>query len=64
LIDAPLSEAEMSAWSSLGLHSRILKALADKRFAEPTPIQLQSIPVAISFKKDVVGAAETVLLFY
>lgn len=37
----------------------ILKALAEKKFTEPTQIQSLTIPAAIMGRKDILGAAET-----
>lgn len=46
------------SFSSLNLSSELLKALADKNYEHPYPIQQKSIP-AILDKKDVLGIAKT-----
>ena len=43
-------------FEKLGLRSELLKALAQKGYAHPTPIQVQAIP-AILDGKDVLGGA-------
>jgi ATP-dependent RNA helicase RhlE len=45
-------------FSEFGLAPEILKAVAEKGYTEPTPIQSQAIPVILS-GKDVMGAAQT-----
>ncbi|NBS14004.1 MAG: DEAD/DEAH box helicase, partial [Verrucomicrobia bacterium] len=45
-------------FASLGLHASVLKAVQDLGFKEPTPIQAQAIPVALS-GKDIIGSAQT-----
>ena len=51
----------MSAWKNLQIPAPVLQALRDLGFQEPTPIQKATISVAIQDKKDIIGAAETVL---
>lgn len=46
-------------WKALGVHELILKALAEKKFKQPTEIQLLTLPAAIMGRKDILGAAET-----
>jgi len=46
------------SFTSLGLSSDLLKALADQKFSKPYPIQEQAIPAIIS-GKDVLGIAKT-----
>jgi ATP-dependent RNA helicase RhlE len=46
------------AFSDFGLAPEILKAVAEKGYTEPTPIQTQAIPVILD-GKDVMGAAQT-----
>jgi len=45
-------------FASLGLNASVLKAVRDLGFKEPTPIQAQAIPVALS-GKDIIGSAQT-----
>lgn len=47
-----------STFSDLGLHVTLLKALQDKGYENPTPIQEQSIPIILS-GKDMFGCAQT-----
>jgi ATP-dependent RNA helicase DDX24/MAK5 len=53
------SQVDMSAWNNMGLHPTVIDALAKLGFTEPTPIQLQTVPLAIVQRRDVIGAAET-----
>ncbi|MDD4922945.1 MAG: DEAD/DEAH box helicase [Bacteroidales bacterium] len=48
----------MTTFSSLGLSSDLLQALADQKYAEPYPIQEKAIPAILS-RKDVLGIAQT-----
>ena len=48
----------MSTFSGLGLHPSLLRALSDLGFTEPTPIQLEAIPPALS-GRDVLASAKT-----
>ena len=45
-------------FSQLGLIEPILKALEDKGYQTPTPIQIQSIPLILQ-RKDILGSAQT-----
>lgn len=45
-------------FESLGLDSRILSALEQQGYTQPTPIQAQSIPILLS-GKDLLGTAQT-----
>ncbi|NBR70260.1 MAG: DEAD/DEAH box helicase, partial [Verrucomicrobia bacterium] len=45
-------------FASLGLNQSVLHAVQDLGFKEPTPIQAQAIPVALS-GKDIIGSAQT-----
>ena len=57
--NVPLDLTEIKdKWGNDGIPDEILKALAEKKFTNPTEIQKICIPKAIGFK-DVVGAAET-----
>lgn len=55
----PSENIDMSAWASYGLSNDLIRGLSLLGFVEPTEIQKRVLPVAISFRKDVVGAAET-----
>lgn len=48
------------AWSELGLHDDIVRALVRLGFTTPTAIQKQILPAAMKKRNDVIGAAETV----
>ncbi len=48
----------MTQFSDLGLAKPLLKALAEKGYKEPTPIQAQAIPVILQ-GKDLLGIAQT-----
>ncbi|MDR6626375.1 DEAD/DEAH box helicase [Caulobacter segnis] len=48
----------MTQFSDLGLAKPLLKALAEKGYKEPTPIQAQAIPVVLQ-GKDLLGIAQT-----
>lgn len=50
---------DMSEWNGLGIPEPILASLAEKGFTKPTPIQAATLPVAISHRQDIIGAAET-----
>lgn len=45
-------------FQTLGLHSSILKAIAETGYSEPTPIQSAAIPVILE-GKDLIGIAQT-----
>ncbi len=47
-----------SGFASLGISPNLLSLLTQRRFIEPTPIQAQTIPIAIE-GKDLVGIAQT-----
>ena len=51
----------MSAWKDLFVPDMVLRALAEQGFATPTPIQTMALPSAIRDRKDIIGAAETVM---
>ncbi|KAI8969781.1 DEAD-domain-containing protein [Trametes punicea] len=48
----------LPAWDAFHLHPQLGRALYAKKFMDPTPIQAQTIPLALK-GKDVVGVAET-----
>ena len=48
----------MSSFHDFGLAEPITRALAEEKYVTPTPIQLQTIPIAMS-RRDVIGIAQT-----
>jgi ATP-dependent RNA helicase RhlE len=48
----------MKSFDQLGLNGPFLQAIRDHGFDEPTPIQLQAIPLALE-GRDIVGCAQT-----
>ena len=48
-----------ASFEALGLNDKILTAITDLGFTEPTPIQQQAIPVLLSGTTDFVGLAQT-----
>ena len=55
--DAPV-ESESKTFADLGLSEPVLKAIAEKGYREPTPIQAQAIPFVL-MGRDILGAAQT-----
>src|ERR1700722_2560211 len=53
-----LRSGAFMTFSEFGLAPEILKAVTEKGYTEPTPIQAQAIPVILE-GKDVMGAAQT-----
>jgi ATP-dependent RNA helicase RhlE len=47
-----------TSFESLGLSAELLRAVTEQGYTEPTPIQLQAIPVVLS-GRDLLGAAQT-----
>src|SRR5437660_3339389 len=45
-------------FTKLGLMPELVRAVADEGYAEPTPIQLESIPLALE-GRDIIGSAQT-----
>jgi len=54
----PASPASPSAFAGLALAEPILRALAQKNYTEPSPIQAQSIPYLLQ-GRDLIGVAQT-----
>ena len=48
----------MTSFNDFGLAEPILRALAEEKYVTPTPIQAQTIPLALA-KRDVIGIAQT-----
>jgi len=49
----------MALFEELGLQEKILKAVEELGFTQPTPIQEKAIPVLLSGTKDLIGLAQT-----
>ncbi|HEY0058307.1 MAG TPA: DEAD/DEAH box helicase [Flavisolibacter sp.] len=49
----------MSMFAELGLNEKLVKAVTDLGYTEPTAIQEKAIPVLISGTKDLIGLAQT-----
>ncbi|ELU02510.1 hypothetical protein CAPTEDRAFT_152919 [Capitella teleta] len=49
----------MSAWMNLFVPEKVMLALGEQNFVQPTPIQIESLPAAIRDRRDIVGAAHT-----
>jgi len=54
----PAGEAVQNGFEALGLSPELLKAVADSGYTTPTPIQAQTIPLALQ-RRDVIGIAQT-----
>lgn len=54
-----LAKINAEVWSSMGVPTIVIKALADQNFYAPTSIQAQTLPAAILGRRDILGAAET-----
>ena len=50
---------DQSAFRSLGLSSRVLRAINNRGFEEPTEIQAMTIPVILEGKTDIIAQAQT-----
>lgn len=48
-----------TTFQDLGLSEATLRALSDKGFVHPTPIQIQAIPILLEGQYDVIGQAQT-----
>ncbi len=55
---SPYRKLQLNSFSEFGLAEPIARALADEKYVTPTPIQAQTIPLAMS-GRDVVGIAQT-----
>src|SRR5579885_3460360 len=49
----------MITFEELGLEERLVKAISELGFVNPTPIQEKAIPVLLSGTKDLIGLAQT-----
>jgi ATP-dependent RNA helicase RhlE len=52
------TDAPKPSFSALGLLPELLRAVTDEGYLEPTPIQVQAIPLVLQ-RRDVMGAAQT-----
>ena len=48
----------MSGFSELNLRPELLRAIEEQGYSEPTPIQVQAIPLVLA-GRDVLGGAQT-----
>ena len=48
----------MTSFNDFGLAEPILRALAEEKYVTPTPIQAQTVPLALA-KRDIIGIAQT-----
>jgi len=49
----------MNSFEVLGIEDRLMKAITELGFTQPTPIQEKAIPVLLSGTKDMIGLAQT-----
>jgi ATP-dependent RNA helicase RhlE len=56
--DHLIESSHLSSFHDFGLAEPITRALAEENYVTPTPIQTQTIPIALS-RRDVVGIAQT-----
>ncbi|KAH7719692.1 DEAD box protein/DEAH protein box helicase [Aphelenchoides avenae] len=56
---AKREKLDMNEWSALGLSEPVMEALEAMGYTRPTQIQKEVIPVALTNRCDVLGAAET-----
>jgi hypothetical protein len=59
-LQADVETSTLAAWEPFKLARPITKALRELGFDQPTPIQAKCLPVAMQWKRDIVGTAETV----
>jgi ATP-dependent RNA helicase RhlE len=55
---APQKDCSLTSFHDFGLAEPITRALGEEKYVTPTPIQLQTIPLALS-RRDVIGIAQT-----
>ena len=53
-----IESSHLSSFHDFGLAEPITRALAEEKYLTPTPIQTQTIPIALS-RRDVIGIAQT-----
>jgi ATP-dependent RNA helicase RhlE len=56
--NAPTESSSLTSFDGFGLDDAITRAIAEEKYATPTPIQVQTIPIVMS-RRDVVGIAQT-----
>lgn len=49
----------MNSFADLGVHNKIVQALAENNITQPTEIQQKAIPILITGKNDFIGLAQT-----
>ena len=57
--ETPQADQKTVKFTDLGLSPRVLKAISDKGFEEPSPIQAKSIPILLNTKSDIIAQAQT-----
>ncbi|MDX1687075.1 MAG: DEAD/DEAH box helicase [Candidatus Promineifilaceae bacterium] len=55
---APNGNGSGSAFAGLGLNQKLLRAVREQQYTEPTPVQAQAIPLVLA-GRDLVAAAQT-----
>jgi len=53
-----MESTSLTSFAGFGLNEAIVRAIAEEKYATPTPIQVQTIPVVLS-RRDVIGIAQT-----
>src|ERR1700758_3320194 len=53
-----MERTSLTSFDGFGLNDAIARAIAEEKYATPTPIQSQTIPVVLS-RRDVIGIAQT-----
>ena len=56
--NAPTESFSLTSFDGFGLDDAITRAIAEEKYATPTPIQVQTIPIVMS-RRDVIGIAQT-----
>ncbi len=51
--------SELNTFESFNLDARLLQAINQLKFSEPTPVQAKAIPLALNAKKDIIARAKT-----
>jgi len=55
---ARIESSSLTSFDGFGLNDAIARAIVEEKYATPTPIQVQTIPVVMS-RRDVIGIAQT-----